>query len=157
VAQLVLECPELDLKLLSEFSDHDIPRASENDQIITPSAPRAKKRGGRLRRPPLREVGGVMKTAWVNLGRGRALSSVGLFAAARDCLGATRLFPDPRRAPSGKGPRRLTPTRKPPRLAAFSFHGAHLVSGRQIKFLLSGVLVVIAIVSWFAFVAGGAS
>jgi len=31
------------------------------------------------------------------------------------------------------------------------------VSGRQIKFLLSGVLVVIAIVSWFAFVAGGAS
>jgi cytochrome c-type biogenesis protein CcmE len=31
------------------------------------------------------------------------------------------------------------------------------VNGRQIKFLISGVLVVIALVSWFAFVAGGAS
>lgn len=31
------------------------------------------------------------------------------------------------------------------------------MSGRQIKFLISGALVVVAIVSWFAFVAGGAS
>lgn len=31
------------------------------------------------------------------------------------------------------------------------------MSGRQIKFLISGALVVIALVSWFAFVAGGAS
>jgi len=31
------------------------------------------------------------------------------------------------------------------------------VSGRQIKFVISGALVVLALVSWFAFVAGGAS
>ena len=31
------------------------------------------------------------------------------------------------------------------------------MSGRQIKFLISGALVVVALVSWFAFVAGGAS
>ena len=31
------------------------------------------------------------------------------------------------------------------------------MSGRQIKFLISGALVVIALVSWFAFVAGGAT
>ena len=31
------------------------------------------------------------------------------------------------------------------------------MSGRQIKFLISGALVVLALVSWFAFVAGGAS
>ena len=31
------------------------------------------------------------------------------------------------------------------------------MSGRQIKFVISGALVVLALVSWFAFVAGGAS
>ena len=31
------------------------------------------------------------------------------------------------------------------------------MSGRQIKFLISGALIVVALVSWFAFVAGGAS
>jgi len=31
------------------------------------------------------------------------------------------------------------------------------VSGRQIKFLISGALVVVGLASWFAFVAGGAS